>query len=331
MKSSPFLSGDHEAFLTRNRVSDMEVSFLAGDASFRKYYRLGALPRSLVLMEAPPPENPISFVDIAMLLKSQGFSAPNVLDHDFEKGLVLLEDLGDQTYTRVLEKKPDSMRELYFLAIDALIDLHQKIQVQPTFIPLYDPATHLSEATLLLSWYYPAVYGASLSDKIHKEYDDLWKNALNQSYGPNSLVLRDFHVDNLLLLDGRKGVQKCGLLDFQDALWGSVTYDIVSLLEDARRDVPEDLQAACWARYCAAFPALDPHALQEQGAILSAARHAKIIGIFTRLAVRDQKPGYLQHIPRLWRLLDRCLEHPSLQSLKEWFHAHFLDKSTPHV
>lgn len=327
------LSPDQVDFLTRHHLEKAPVSFLAGDASFRKYYRIGIPPHSLVLMDAPSPENPTLFVQIAKLLRSHGFSAPGILADDFDKGLVLLEDLGDQTYTRVLQQNSDDLttRDLYFLAIDVLIDLHKKMTDQPDFINSYLPEIHLKEANLLLSWYYPAIYKNSLSKNAQLEYENLWLTLLHQSYGPNSLILRDYHVDNLLLLKDRQGTQKCGILDFQDALWGSVTYDIVSLLEDARRDVSKEIQTQCWDRYCAAFPTLDPYLLQEQGAILSAARHAKIIGIFTRLAIRDHKPGYLKHIPRLWSLLNHCLEHPTLTDLKGWFDRHFPERSIPHV
>jgi len=135
---------------------------------------------------------------------------------------------------------------------------------------------------------------------------------------PSSLVLRDFHVDNLMRVDDRDGIMCCGLLDFQDAVQGPVSYDLVSLLEDARRDVPETLAQRMKTRYLAAFPALDRNAFEASYCVLGAQRSAKIIGIFTRLCLRDGKPQYLAHIPRVWRLLERDLAHPALAPVSQW-------------
>jgi aminoglycoside/choline kinase family phosphotransferase len=139
---------------------------------------------------------------------------------------------------------------------------------------------------------------------------------------PSTLVLRDYHVDNLMLLEGRSGIAAVGLLDFQDAVIGPVTYDLVSLLEDARRDVPEELAAAMLAHYLASFPALDRDAFAASYAVLGAQRNCKIVGIFTRLCVRDGKPIYLQHIPRVWRLIARDLRHPALAPMASWLNRH---------
>ena len=136
---------------------------------------------------------------------------------------------------------------------------------------------------------------------------------------PDTLVLRDFHVDNLMIVEGREGIAAVGLLDFQDAVIGPVAYDLVSLLEDARRDVDPVLAEAMAGRYAAAFPGLDRAALDAGMAVLGAQRNAKIIGIFTRLDRRDGKPHYLQHVPRVWRLLERDLAHPALKPVRAWF------------
>lgn len=310
------------SFLRENGIAPESLTFLAGDASFRKYYRISE--KSLVLMDAPPPEAILPFIQVDNLLLGQGFSAPKILASDSDKGFILLEDFGDNTYTRLFKDQPSKEKSLYFLAIDTLIDLHQKLTQQPKGIKAYSPEIHLREALLLLDWTYPALQGKTASQSLKSTYTDLWENALTHTTkAPQSLVLRDYHVDNLIHLPNRPGIQACGLLDFQDALWGSVTYDIVSLLEDARRDVPETLIQECWHRYFMAFPSISPDELRKEAAILSAARHAKIIGIFTRLAVRDHKPHYLTHIPRVWKLLHRCLSHPDLGSLNQWFQENF--------
>lgn len=297
---------------------------MAGDASLRKYYRLQEENRSLVFMDAPPPENCASFIQIAQYLLEHGLSAPRIIASDLENGFVLLEDFGDKTYTKTLKTSPEKEGELYFLAVDTLVNLHKTVTTKPVFLKDYSAETHLAEAMLLLQWIYPAIKGESASPLLQHEYEYLWKMALkNSQTPPSSIVLRDFHVDNLMVLSDRQGVSKCGLLDFQDALWGSVTYDLVSLLEDARRDIPKDLVEFCWNRYLDAFPELNSAVLRHQAAVISAARHAKILGVFTRLAVRDNKPHYLAHIPRVWRLLQDCLEHPDLSYLNQWFLMNF--------
>ena len=311
-------------FLEKISLNNNLLSFLAGDASFRKYYRLQEKNQSLVLMDAPPPENPGSFVQIAELLNSHGFSAPKIIASDIHNGFVLLEDFGDQTYTKILNSSPARAEELYFLAIDTLANLHKIITVRPTFLKPYSSETHLAEAMLFLQWTYPAIKGVAAAPSLKAEYQNLWETALQLANDlPQSIVLRDFHVDNLMVLSDREGLSSCGLLDFQDALWGSAAYDLVSLLEDARRDIPKNLVESCWNRYLKAFPEVDASVLRQQAAILSAARHAKILGIFTRLAVRDHKPHYLEYIPRVWRLLQDCLKAPVLSDLNQWFLSNF--------
>ena len=188
----------------------------------------------------------------------------------------------------------------------------------------YDPARLLAEAALLVDWYMPAIIGKPLGDGLREEYLALWRAILPQAALPaDTLVLRDYHVDNLMLLPDRFGVRGCGLLDFQDAVRGPPSYDLVSLLEDARRDVSVELRRAMTERYLAAFPSLERSAFLGSAAILAAQRNCKILGIFTRLWKRDDKPGYLVHLPRVWRLLERDLAHPALAPIAEWL-DHYL-------
>lgn len=311
----PNLTRSPDSFLEKCGWHQAERTFLAGDASLRKYYRLTD-PRkgSAVLMDAPPPEDPERFCVIARFLKDKGLHAPEILASDFEDGWVLLEDFGDMTYTQAL--KEGSEEELYATAVDTLIELHRRIMISPPFLKPYDTQALLNEARLLAQWYWPSVKKSPMPEAVLREFDAAWQEVFVKcTYAPKTLVLRDFHVDNLMDILRKQ----CGLLDFQDALWGSVTYDLVSLLEDARRDISPSLQDKMWKRYLQAFPDLDPDALKAEGVILSAGRHTKIIGIFTRLAVRDGKTHYLTHIPRVWRLLETCLAHPTLQPVKQWF------------
>jgi aminoglycoside/choline kinase family phosphotransferase len=310
-----------DGFLARYGWADAERRPLASDASFRHYVRLVRNGEGAMLMDAPPPrENVRPFVRVARLLRQLGFSAPDVFAADEEAGLLLLEDLGDETYTRALASGGDEAA-LYALATDLLIALHRRFEKpMAAAIPTYDDDRLLSEAALLVDWYLPAVRGAPTPPALRADYLDRWRETFSTARAVmETFVLRDYHVDNLMLLPGRDGIAACGLLDFQDAVIGPATYDLVSLLEDARRDVPADLAARMIARYLDAFPAIDRDAFLASYAILGAQRSAKIVGIFTRLDCRDGKPIYLKHIERVWRWLEGDLGHPVLADLRAWF------------
>ncbi len=300
----------------------VQPAMLAGDASFRRYYRLIDGERRAVLMDAPPPQEDVRpFVQVAGMLRGHGLSAPEIFAEDRELGLLLIEDFGDDTYTRLIARGADEA-ELYTLAVDTLVALQRAVTAPPD-LPPYDEERLLAEAALLIEWYAPETLGAPVSKELREEYSALWREALALAVPPEpTLVLRDYHVDNLMLLPGRDGVQRCGLLDFQDALAGPAGYDLVSLLEDARRDVPAALRAAMTERYLAAFPNIDRGGFRRSAAILAAQRNAKIIGIFTRLWRRDGKSQYLGHIPRVWRLLEADLREPVLHKLQAWIDRH---------
>jgi aminoglycoside/choline kinase family phosphotransferase len=295
---------------------------LAGDASFRRYNRVVDGARRAVLMDAPPPQEDVRpFIAVAETLRGHGLSAPEIFAAERELGILLIEDFGDDTYTRLLADGADET-SLYALAIDTLIAL-QRAVTEPPDLLAYDEPTLLGEAALLVDWYAPAVLGVPLSPAVHDDYLALWREVLPLATLPDrTLVLRDYHVDNLMLLRGRAGVQGCGLLDFQDALCGPASYDLVSLLEDARRDVSPALREAMTERYLAAFPGIDRAMFRRSAAILAAGRNAKIIGIFTRLWRRDGKPQYLEHIPRVWRLLEADLREPALGGIARWLDRH---------
>jgi len=229
-----------------------------------------------------------------------------------------MEDLGDDTYTRMLEGGGGE-RQLYELAVDVLIDLHKTDTMPPGLAP-YGNGRLLDEAMLAPMWLFA---DNPLSERARREYGEAWLEAFRLVHKtPKTLVLRDYHVDNMIWLPERNGIRACGLLDFQDAVSGSVAYDLMSLLEDARRDIEADLKNAMLDRYAAAFPELDRAAFDTAFTVLAAQRHAKVIGIFTRLDKRDGKSGYLVHLPRVWRLLEKALEHPDLQRIKNWFDEH---------
>ena len=314
-----------ERFLNQAGWSDAKREPLPGDASFRRYVRLhGAESRRALLMDAPPPqENVRAYLAVARLLRGLGFGAPAILNQDAENGLLLIEDLGDDTYTRLLARG-EAEEPLYALAIDVLVELTRRFKPKEArFLPPYDDERLLNEAALLVDWYLPAVTGKPTEPKLRADYLAVWRAALPAARrAPATLVLRDYHVDNLMRVANRSGLMACGLLDFQDAVLGPQSYDLVSLLEDARRDMAPDLAARLKQRYLAAFPGLDRASFDASYAVLGAQRHAKVIGIFTRLNARDGKPQYLAHIPRVWRLLRQSLGHPDLAPVARWLDAH---------
>lgn len=314
-----------DGFLDRHGWGNAERTPLAGDASFRGYVRLNERSRRAILMDAPPPKEDVRpFVSVAKHLLKMGLSAPEIYAEDPALGLLLLEDLGDATYTNMLASSASTgvgAEELYGRAVDVLIHIHDRPPetAVPRALPPYDERRLLDEAHLLVDWYLPAVMGAELDDETRDGYRKVWREPLRRVLSqPKTMVLRDFHVDNLMWLPDRDGVRRCGLLDFQDAVAGSPVYDLMSLLEDARRDVDQVLSAHMLARYLAAFPDLDREALGASYAILGAQRHAKVIGIFTRLSHRDDKSQYLDHIPHVWSMLERALAHPELAEVKVW-------------
>lgn len=297
-------------FLAAHAWGDAEVTPVAGDASFRRYFRVRKGARSVILMDAPPPhEDPGPFIAVARWLRERGFAAPAIHAVDRDHGLVLIEDFGDARMREAVDA--DAAREvgLYEAAIDLLVRLHG---VAAAPVPPYDRAVLHREADLLTEWYCPAV-GLAVDQAA---YDAAWDAVFDHAFtGPVVTVLRDYHAENLMLI----GDTALGLLDFQDALAGHAAYDLVSLLQDARRDVDARVEAAMLARYRAAT-GVDA-AFDQAYHVLGAQRNAKIIGIFTRLWRRDGKPRYPALCPRVWRYLDRDLAHPALAPVKAWFDA----------
>jgi aminoglycoside/choline kinase family phosphotransferase len=271
------------------------------------------------------------FVAIASELRRRGLGAPAIYAFDLDQGFLLIEDLGDRVFGTEIAKGAD-IGALYAPAVDVLVTLAG--ESPPLRLPIdgkgdyqlppYDKDAMLIEALLLVDWYWPAVHGRAAPDEVRKDYIALWHPLLEHAAAADkTLVLRDFHSPNLMALPERQGVQSVGLLDFQDALAGPAAYDLVSLLQDARLDVPEGIEAELFARYCAARSAQEQNFSSDTfGALyatLGAQRNSKILGIFARLAKRDGKRGYLTHIPRVARYLARDLAHPSLRALRAWY------------
>ncbi len=312
------------AFLTGQGWDPADCTLLADDASFRRYFRLTNGWRRAVLMDAPPEkEQTAPFVSIAEKLEKLKLSAPEVLAWDRDGGFVLLEDLGDDTFTAIL-RQGGNEPTLYAQALEALVALHRRWSPEMGGdVPRYSDDRFLEEALLLTDWYLPAVTGAPVADAARAAFQDAWRAVLPQARAvPETLVLRDYHVDNLIWLPDRDGPRCVGLLDFQDAVTGPVTYDLASLFEDARRDVDQDMAGKLLARYLGLFPELDEASFRASYAIMAAQRATKIIGIFTRLDRRDGKARYLTHIPRLWHWLEKDLRHDTLTAVRQWFAEH---------
>lgn len=308
-------------FLERAGFGAARLDWLKADASFRRYGRLAGGPRPALVMDAPPGREDVRpWLRVARHLTALGFSPPEVIAADEAAGLLVIEDFGDDTFTRLLASgAPEAA--LYDLAIDVLIALHGKAgAARADWLPPYDAARLLAEAALFTDWYLPAIRGRATGEAEREDYLALMDAAFDAARTEAPvLVLRDYHVDNLMRVPGREGIRACGLLDFQDAVAGHPAYDLMSLTEDARRDLGPGIAARARARYRAGRPGLDADAFDAAFAALGAGRHAKVIGIFTRLYARDGKPAYLAHIPRVWRLLEGNLAHPGLAALRAWF------------
>lgn len=324
---------------------------MAGDASTRSYARLIGDQGSLVLMNSPPrPDGPAvhdgksysaavhlaedvrPFVALANGLRREGFSAPAVYHADLEAGFLLIEDLGGATF--VQGEPPGPIIERYQAATAMLaalhhIDLPDTLPLAPKItyqIPAFDFDAMMVETGLMLDWYLPD-HGMTPGGMMQADFRVIWKDLLGRlEHARKTWVLRDFHSPNLIWLDGREGIARVGLLDFQDAVMGPEAYDLVSLLQDARIDVPDSVEIPLLGRYVAARrqadPAFDAARFAEQYAIMSAQRNTRLLGTFARLNRRDGKPQYLRHQPRIWRYLQRAFAHPALNNLKDWFAAH---------
>ena len=289
---------------------------LTGDASARKYVRLRRHDRTAILMDASQlPEIVAPFARIDAHLRQLGFSAPEILARDEPDGLLLLEDFGDTTFAQLLDRQSEP-EKLFALATDVLIALHRHPQAAPDDLRAYSPEKMLEDIGLFLDWRTPGI-----SEAGRAEFGKVWREVLPHAHAvPASLLLRDYHAANLMLLPNRNGIRRAGLLDFQDAYRGPVTYDLVSLLEDARRDVAEDLRKKMTDRYLAQFPALDLGAFEISLAILAALRHTRVLAIFEKLSRHEGRHDYkTRHSPRVERLLHSALRHPVLAGVKRWF------------
>ena len=318
------LEEDARALLAREGLEDAAVERLPGDASARRYARVSGAGR-LLMEDRTDGVGFDAFLRLSDHLSGLGLSAPRVQAAD-PAGLAVIEDFGTDTYGRLLGAGHDE-RALYELAIDALLHLHAHPRAAEVSVPDYTQAQMLDEVSRFSHWFVQVFAPDKDVAAFDAGFTELWRAALARlEAAPRTLCLLDFHIDNLMLLPGRPGVQACGLLDFQDAVIGPGEYDLMSLLQDARRDLAPGLEEAMLARYVAGAPA----ALGGEAAILgryhlmAAQRHTRLVGQFPRLWKRDGKPWYLQFMPRVMRQMTQALEDARLDDI-----AAYLDAELP--
>lgn len=349
-------AAERDDFITHGGWGEAERIVFPGDASTRSYQRLKHNGRSAILMDAPaaaeapacPPESSPAereglgynalarlagprleaFGGIAKALTERGFSAPQILEADLERGFLLIEDLGDDLFARIIPRDAHE-GTLYAKAVDTLAALYrcsfeERVSLGGRDWPLlaYDDVALHAETDLFLDWYAARHAGASVDEEARESWREIWAEAFQRlgAHAPG-LVLRDYHAENLIHLPQRDGHAAVGLLDFQDALMGHPAYDLVSLIEDARRSVERSLAIPLKARFVEKAGLSDPACFDAAYVVLGAQRNAKILGIFVRLAVRDGKRRYLDMLPRVARHLVYDLQHPALKPLKSWFQA----------
>lgn len=299
-----------DAFLEAAGWGGAAVAPLAGDASFRRYFRVARGDESAVLMDAPPPhEDPRPFVHIAEYLTGIGLSAPRILARDLDQGLLLIEDFGGDRMREAVDAAPGREMEIYAGVTDVLAALHG--HAPPPGLKPHGLDAWLEEIQLFTDWYCPAVGIDADKPGFLAAFEAVL--APVDAQGQTVIELRDFHAENVMLLPDRDGPARFGLLDFQDALIGHPAYDLASMLQDARRDVSPHVEAAMLARYGGDAD------FEAAYWALAAQRNTRILGVFTRLWRRDGKPHYTRFQPRMWGLLERDLAHPGLHPVKSWF------------
>lgn len=311
-------------FLKYCNLENAQRIKLKSDASFRRYERIIDRNKRYILMDAPPEhEQTLPFINVAKFLKEHGLSAPEIIKNNSIDGFILLEDFGDESFNNIFSgnsKLSDEVTEIeaYKRAVDCLIHLHQ-VHPSKISIPDYTNEIYLRESNQFIEWYVHTLNGETLSLDRQEEFNSLLTKLLELTKGfADVVVLRDYHADNLMWLEDRTSYRKVGLLDFQDALIGSVGYDLVSLLEDARRDVPSQLAEEMINHYLKAFPSLLKKDFSLIYSILGVQRNLKIVGFCARQAIKHKNPFYLSLLPRVWRYINNDLKHPKLTELKQW-------------
>jgi aminoglycoside/choline kinase family phosphotransferase len=298
--------------------SSAAMHALHQDASNRRYYRLTGTKHPLLLMDCPPGlEDLGQFVKVANFLSAVGLGVPTIYEMDESVGYAVIEDFGTDTFTSLLNQSGDRhdsiADDLYRMAIDTLVCLHKQVTEVPKDYPDYLPDQMAEAACLMLDWYIPELSGQVVSSYTRAAYKKAWFAVLSRVSEDTTLVLRDYHVDNLMLRKNQQGVSRCGVIDFQDAACGPRMYDLASLLEDARRPVNRALKESMQQYYAAQMGIEINAEFTESFVSLAAQRHSRVAGVFVRLAQRDKREHYLQYLPLVISMLADAVDDPVLE------------------
>lgn len=313
------------AFLKSAGWENAKRSFLAGDASLRSYDRIELNGKTAVLMDAPPPPDPENYLPAQLvniprwllvddMLKNLGVHSPQVFAHDVKNGFVLLEDLGDNSFTRMLDGGYDA-RTLYRMATESLIKVGQGFKMMPDKEFIYDKQRMMADIDHLPNWVVKYVSKIDMIPTEWEEYHDIWSELIDKTLCvPRGPALYDYHVDNLILTPANS----CGVLDFQDVRTTAATYDIMTLLEDERRLVDPAVKQEMLDLYYDAFPELNTPEIRSLSQLVILQRHIKVVGQFIRYYYKDGKDKYMKYVPLVWHLIENCLENPHAKRLKQW-------------
>ena len=305
------------AFLESNQIKEKKIKAITSDASFRRYFRVA----DKILMDADPRlvDDLDAFINIDNLLISMSLNAPKIYSIDKENGFLLLEDLGDNLFSKVLNTNNEE--SLYKKAIDILIYLHNKNINQLSknnLVENYSDEKLISETELFIEWYIKSYLNINISENQINEFKEIFSKiitTLNLKY--DTLVLRDFHVDNLVFQHSKSGLCQVGLLDFQDAVLGQSSYDLISLIEDVRRPISSELKLSL-IKYFIDATGYDSMQLYNEMALYSVQRNLKILGIFCRLSIRDQKSQYMKFNDNAWQFINNNLKNPIMIDIYKW-------------
>ncbi len=307
------------SFVINCGFKEEDIISIKNDASFRKYYRIKN--KNLIVMDAPPEkgESVEQFKTVADIIYDFNLSAPQIISLDTKHGFMLLEDFGQTSFSKILNK--DNESELYKKAIEVLIEINRLSKSKEkrlSKLKSYSKDLLVNESLLFIDWYLEKREGELISINQKKEFiqilSDNYNNIKPQS---STLVLRDYHVDNLFYLSNQKSLKQVGLIDFQDAVIGSPIYDLVSLLEDVRRPLATNLQNELLEFYIKGVN-INVQNFEQEIKFFSIQRNLKILGIFCRLAIRDKKDSYLKYLPNTVKLLRKNLQDPFFINLVNW-------------
>ena len=308
-----------EQFVANTAWGDARWTALKQDASSRRYFRLSKNGKTCLLMDAPPAsENIDAYLKITRYLHDFGLRVPAIYAEDRSQGMALIEDFGTDTFTSLL-KAGSSEDDLYMLAVDVLVQLHEQAAPETLGVPIYTADTAMMELGRFLDWFVPMITGRDAPPEQRSAFNEAWSDVLHDILAePDTLMMRDYHVDNLMIVDGTLDVKHCGLLDYQDGMRGPSVYDLMSLLKDERNDVSAAVQTRAAARYIAGRSnMIDAVDLQHQILILGAQRHCKNLGVFARLVCRDKKDWYVRYMPHVRAMLVNELQDPKLQHVRD--------------